>query len=240
MIQIIPAIDIIGGKCVRLEQGNYRIKKVYEADPLDVALRFQDNGIKRLHMVDLDGARSKHIVNWKVLERISSKTSLIIDFGGGIKTEKDLKIIFENGASMATVGSVAITEKSLFKSWIHEYGADKIILAADVKDRKIAITGWQKITEIEIIDFLKEYSENGVTQVLCTDISKDGMLNGVSFDLYKDISENFPAINLLASGGVTTLTDIRTLNEMGIYGVIIGKALYEGKISLIELKEFIV
>jgi phosphoribosylformimino-5-aminoimidazole carboxamide ribotide isomerase len=240
MIQIIPAIDIIEGKCVRLEQGDYRLKKVYEADPLDMALRFQDYGIKRLHMVDLDGARSKHVVNWKVLEKISSKTSLIIDFGGGVKTGKDLKIIFENGASMATIGSIAITDKDLFKSWILMYGPDKIILAADIKDRKIAITGWQKVTEIDIIDFLKEYTENGVSQVLCTDISKDGMLSGVSIDLYKNIIVNFPTVNLLASGGVTSLEDIRTLNEMGIPGVIIGKALYEGKILLHELKEFII
>ncbi len=238
MIQIIPAIDIIEGKCVRLEQGNYRLKKVYEADPLDVALRFQDHGIKRLHMVDLDGARSKHVVNWKVLEKISSKTSLIIDFGGGIKTDKDLKIIFENGASMATIGSVAITDKKLFLSWMFAYGHEKIILGADVKNRKIAISGWQEITEIDIIDFLKSYIEEGVTQVLCTDISRDGMLSGVSLDLYKSISENFPSINLLASGGVNTVADVHELNKMGISGVIIGKALYEGKISLSELKEF--
>lgn len=240
MIQIIPAIDIIEGKCVRLEQGNFRLKKIYEANPLDVALRFQDHGIRRLHLVDLDGAKSKHVVNWKVLETISSKTSLIIDFGGGIKTDRDLKIIFENGASMATIGSVAVTDKNIFKTWLLTYGPDKIILAADIKDRKIAIAGWQKITEIDIIDFLKEYTENGVTQVLCTDISKDGMLSGVSIDLYKIIRENFPALNLLASGGVTTLSDIRTLNAMGINGVIIGKAIYEGKISLNDLKEFIV
>ncbi len=240
MIQIIPAIDIIEGKCVRLEQGDYRLKKIYEADPLDVALRFQDHGIRRLHLVDLEGAKSKHVINWKVLEKISSKTSLIIDFGGGIKTDRDLKIIFENGASMATIGSIAVTEKDIFKKWLVTYGPDKIILAADIKDRKIAITGWQKITEIDIISFLKEYTENGVTQVLCTDISKDGMLSGVSIDLYKIIRENFPALNLLASGGVTTLSDIRTLNEMNINGVIIGKALYEGKISLNDLKEFII
>lgn len=239
MIQIIPAIDILEGKCVRLEQGNYRMKKVYDSDPLEVAQIFQDNGITRLHMVDLDGARSKHVVNWGVLERLSARTSLRIDFGGGIKTDADLHIVFESGASMATIGSIAIRDKELFNSWMFAYGPEKIILGADVKDQMIAISGWQEITDIGIIPFLKEYSEHGVKEVLCTDVSKDGMLQGVSLDLYKMIREKFPSIRLLASGGITSVSDIDKLDEMGVYGAVIGKAYYEGRILLRDLKKFI-
>ncbi|MBN2274454.1 MAG: 1-(5-phosphoribosyl)-5-[(5-phosphoribosylamino)methylideneamino]imidazole-4-carboxamide isomerase [Bacteroidales bacterium] len=238
MIQIIPAIDIIEGKCVRLEQGDYRMKKVYNADPLEVAQTFQDNGITRLHMVDLDGARSKHVVNWGVLERLSARTSLKIDFGGGIKTDADLHIVFESGASMATIGSIAIRDKELFNSWMFAYGPERIILGADVKEQMIAISGWQEITDIGIVPFLTEYSQHGVKEVLCTDVSKDGMLQGVSLNLYKMIREKFPAIRLLASGGITSVADIDKLDEMGVYGAVIGKAYYEGRISLKDLKKF--
>jgi phosphoribosylformimino-5-aminoimidazole carboxamide ribotide isomerase len=238
MIKIIPAIDILEGKCVRLEQGDYRMKKVYDADPLEIAMKFQDSGITRLHMVDLDGARSSHVVNWSVLERIASGTSLKIDFGGGIKTDKDLNIVFESGAAMATIGSIAITDKKLFKAWMSAFGPEKIILGADVKDQMIAISGWQKVTDIGIIPFLTEYKETGVKHVLCTDVSKDGMLMGASFDLYKMIREQFPSILLLASGGITSVAEIEKLDELGVYGAIIGKAYYEGKISLKDLKKF--
>ena len=238
MIQIIPAIDILEGKCVRLEQGDYRIKKIYDADPLEVAMNFQDNGITRLHMVDLDGARSKHVINWGVLERLSARTSLKIDFGGGIKTDDDLQIVFESGATMATIGSIAIRDKELFNSWMFAYGPEKIILGADVKNRMIAISGWQEVTDIEIVPFLTEYSACGVKEVLCTDVSKDGMLMGASFDLYNMIREKFPALRLLASGGITSVADIEKLDEMGVYGAVIGKAYYEGRLLLKDLKKF--
>jgi phosphoribosylformimino-5-aminoimidazole carboxamide ribotide isomerase len=238
MIEIIPAIDILDGKCVRLEQGDYRMKKVYNADPLDVARNFQDNGIKRLHMVDLDGARTSHVINWGVLERLSAKTSLKIDFGGGIKTDDDLQIVFESGASMATIGSIAIRDKDLFSSWMFAYGPEKIILGADVKNQMIAISGWQEVTDIGILPFLTEYKAHGVKEVLCTDVSKDGMLMGASFDLYSMIRAEFPAIRLLASGGITSVADIKKLNEMGVYGAVIGKAYYEGKLLLKDLRRF--
>jgi phosphoribosylformimino-5-aminoimidazole carboxamide ribotide isomerase len=238
MITVIPAIDILEGKCVRLEQGDYRIKKVYDADPLDVAMTFQDNGFTRLHIVDLDGARSSHVVNWSVLERLAARTSLNIDFGGGIKTDDDLRIVFGSGASMATIGSIAIRDKALFLSWITAYGPDKIILGADVKDQHIAISGWQEVTDIGIMPFLTEYTENGVKEVLCTDVSKDGMLKGASFDLYQMILEKFPAIRLLASGGITSVDDLEKLDRLGVSGAIIGKAYYEGRLSLKDLKKF--
>jgi phosphoribosylformimino-5-aminoimidazole carboxamide ribotide isomerase len=239
MIQIIPAIDILEGKCVRLEQGDYRIKKVYDADPLEVALSFQDHGITRLHMVDLDGARSSHVINWGVLERLSSRTSLKIDFGGGIKTDEDLSIVFESGASMATIGSIAITDRELFKSWMFAYGSEKIILGADVKDGRIAISGWQEVTDMEIVPFLNGYKEFGIKQVLCTDVSKDGMLMGTSLDLYKMIRETVPFVDILASGGISSVADLEKLDALGIYGAVIGKALYEGLITLNDLKSFI-
>jgi phosphoribosylformimino-5-aminoimidazole carboxamide ribotide isomerase len=239
MIQIIPAIDILEGKCVRLEQGDYRMKKVYDADPLDTAMKFQDAGITRLHMVDLDGARSEHVINWGVLERLSSRTKLSIDFGGGIKSDDDLRIVFESGAAMATIGSIAVRDKDLFKSWMFAYGPERIILGADVRDRMIAISGWQEVTDVEILPFLKEYKENGVNQVLCTDVSKDGMLMGASFDLYQMIIENFPTLRLLASGGITSVADLEKLDEIGVYGAVIGKAYYEGKITLKELARFL-
>jgi len=238
MIEIIPAIDILEGKCVRLEQGDYRMKKVYDADPLEVALSFQEHGITRLHMVDLDGARSSHVINWGVLERLSARTSLKIDFGGGIKTDDDLHIVFESGASMATIGSIAIKDKELFNSWMFAYGPGKIILGADVKDRMIVISGWQEVTDIGIIPFLTEYLAHGVKEVLCTDVSKDGMLLGASFELYKMIREKFPSIRLLASGGITSVADLEKLDAMGVYGAVIGKAYYEGKLTLKDLSKY--
>jgi len=237
MITIIPAIDIIGGKCVRLEQGDYSLKKVYEADPLDVARRFEDHGIKRLHLVDLDGARDKHIVNYHILERIVAKTGLIIDFGGGIKTESDLHVVFESGAAMAVIGSIAVTDPDLFQDWLFAYGPEKIILGADVREGKIAVSGWTDITEIGLFDFLTFYKSMGVKQVLCTDIAKDGMMQGSSVELYKQMLKDFPAIRVLASGGISSVEEIHRLNEAGVTGAIIGKALYEGKIKMEELKE---
>lgn len=239
MITIIPAIDIIGGKCVRLEQGDYRLKKVYEADPLDAALRFEDHGLKRLHLVDLDGAREKHVVNYKVLERIAARTSLTIDFGGGIKSDTDMDIVFNSGAALAVVGSIAVTDRDLFQAWLQQYGPDKLILGADVKDGKIAVTGWTTITEITLYDFLLYYKAMGVYQVLCTDIAKDGMLQGSSEEMYAQVVKDFPAVQLIASGGVSSVDEIQRLNEAGVAGAIIGKALYEGKIKLSELTPFL-
>jgi phosphoribosylformimino-5-aminoimidazole carboxamide ribotide isomerase len=239
MITIIPAIDIIGGKCVRLEQGDYRLKKVYEADPLDVAMRFEDHGISRLHVVDLDGARAAHIVNYGTLERITSKTRLVVDFGGGIKTDSDLHIAFDSGAAMATIGSIAVTDRDLFQAWLFAYGPDKIILGADVKDGRIAVSGWTSITEINLSDFLSYYKAMGIKQVMCTDIARDGMMKGPSVDLYKQMVIDFPSMHILASGGVSSISEVHQLNEAGLAGVIIGKALYEGIIKLEDLKEFL-
>ncbi len=239
MINIIPAIDIIEGKCVRLSQGDYSQKKIYNDDPLEVAKAFEDIGIKKLHLVDLDGAKAGHVVNVKVLDRISSKTKLEIDFGGGIKTKEDLELVFENGAIQATIGSLAVLNKEMFFEWIEEYGAEKFILAADIKDEKIAIGGWQRITDINLDDFLTEYENKGIEYVLCTDISKDGMLQGSSIELYKRLNHDFRKLNIIASGGITYLHEIEELNNADIYGVIIGKAIYEGRISLDDLTKFL-
>ncbi|MBN1952270.1 MAG: 1-(5-phosphoribosyl)-5-[(5-phosphoribosylamino)methylideneamino]imidazole-4-carboxamide isomerase [Bacteroidales bacterium] len=239
MLTIIPAIDLIEGKCVRLSRGDYKQKKVYNNEPLDVAKQFEDHGLKRLHLVDLDGAKAKHVVNWKVLEKIALKTSLTIDFGGGIKSDEDLNVVFNSGAKMATIGSVAVKDRDLFFTWLEKFGAEKLILGADVNERKIAVSGWLEVTEIDVTDFLSDYLERGVTQVLCTDISKDGMLEGTSMELYKELSEKFADMELIASGGVTTMEEVKKLNEMGIYGAIIGKAIYEGRISLNELQGFV-
>lgn len=240
MLSIIPAIDLIEGKCVRLSKGDYNQKKVYNDDPLEVAKQFQAHGLKRLHLVDLDGAKAKHVVNWKVLEKIASNTDLHIDFGGGIKSDDDLNIVFNSGAEMATIGSVAVKNRELFFSWLKNYGPEKLILGADVNERKIAVSGWLEVTEIEVTDFLKEYLEQGIKKVLCTDISKDGMLEGTSMNLYKELDKKFPEMDLIASGGVSTMEEVHELNEMGIHGAIIGKAIYEGRISLQELESFVV
>lgn len=238
MIEIIPAIDLIDGKCVRLSQGDYEAKKVYNEDPLEVAKMFEDAGLKRLHLVDLDGAKAKHIVNYNVLEKIASQTSLVIDFGGGVQSDKDLDIAFNSGASMVTGGSVAVRNKDLFLSWVARYGSEKIILGADCKDHKIAVSGWQEATSIDILPFLNEYRKDGLTKVVCTDISKDGMLQGPSIDLYKDILTAYPDLYLIASGGVSCFHDIVDLEKAGLPAVILGKAIYENKVTLKELSSY--
>lgn len=235
MIEIIPAIDVIGGKCVRLSQGDYSSKKVYNEDPLEVAKMFEDAGIRRLHLVDLDGAKAKHIVNRSVLEKIASGTSLVIDFGGGVQSDDDIIAAFESGASMVTGGSIAVRDRELFVSWLDRYGSDKIILGADCKDHKIAVSGWGESTSIDIIPFLEGYAHHGVKKVVCTDISKDGMLQGPSTALYKEILGYFPDLYLIASGGVSCFQDIIDLEEAGVPAVILGKAIYENRITLEEL-----
>lgn len=239
MIELIPAIDIIDGKCVRLSQGDYESKKVYNENPVEVAKDFEAHGLRRLHIVDLDGAASHHIVNYKVLDQIASRTSLIIDFGGGIKSDEDLVIAFDNGARMATVGSVAVKEPELFESWLDRYGSEKIILGADVKENRIAVNGWKEESPMELMPFLESYIKKGISKVLCTDISCDGMLKGPSIPLYKDIISAFPGMHLIASGGVSCLDDILRLDEAGIPAVVFGKALYEGRISLSELTRYL-
>lgn len=236
--EIIPAIDIIGGKCVRLRQGDYNQKIVYNENPLEVARMFQDAGLKRLHLVDLDGAKAKHIVNHKVLETIASKTNLVIDFGGGLKSNNDLRIAFECGAAMVTGGSIAVKEPEVFLQWVENYGSDKIILGADAKDGKIAVSGWQENSSLEIIPFIKSFVDKGIIRVISTDISKDGMLQGPAFHLYEQILGEFPLLYLIASGGISNIDDIYKLAEMNIPGVIIGKAIYEGKITLKELERY--
>ena len=238
MIELIPAIDIIDGKCVRLSQGDYNTQKVYNENPLEVAKEFEANGIRRLHVVDLDGAKSSHIVNYKVLDQLAGHTSLTIDFGGGIKTDEDLTIAFEYGAQMVTLGSIAVKNPDLFKSWLHKFGAEKIILGADVKDNRISVNGWKEESQQELLPFLDGYTQEGIRKVLCTDISRDGMLQGPSIDLYKQIMAQFPDMHLIASGGVSGLDDIIRLDEAGIPAVVFGKALYEGRITLKDLKRF--
>ena len=238
MIELIPAIDIIDGKCVRLSQGDYNTQKVYNESPLEVAKEFEANGIRRLHVVDLDGAKSSHIVNYKVLDQLAGHTSLTIDFGGGIKTDEDLTIAFEYGAQMVTLGSIAVKNPDLIKSWVHKFGAEKIILGADVKDNRISVNGWKEESQQELLPFLDGYTQEGIRKVLCTDISRDGMLQGPSIDLYKQIMGQFPDMHLIASGGVSGLDDIIRLDEAGIPAVVFGKALYEGRITLKELKRF--
>ena len=238
MIELIPAIDIIDGKCVRLSQGDYNTQKVYNESPLEVAKEFEANGIRRLHVVDLDGAKSSHIVNYKVLDQIAGHTSLTIDFGGGIKTDEDLTIAFEYGAQMVTLGSIAVKNPDLFKSWLHKYGAERIILGADVKDNRISVNGWKEESQQELLPFLTDYTQEGIRKVLCTDISRDGMLQGPSIELYKQIMNQFPDMHLIASGGVSGLDDIIRLDEAGIPAVVFGKALYEGRITLKDLNRF--
>ncbi|MFP5040264.1 1-(5-phosphoribosyl)-5-[(5-phosphoribosylamino)methylideneamino]imidazole-4-carboxamide isomerase [Parasediminibacterium sp. JCM 36343] len=234
---IIPAIDIIDGKCVRLTQGDYAQKTIYNESPLEVAKQFEAAGLQRLHLVDLDGAKAGAVKNWKVLEAIASNTSLVIDFGGGIKTQKDVDIVFQSGAALATVGSIAVKDKPTFTSWLQEYGAGKFLLGADVKDEMIAIGGWLETTKINIYDFIESYIQLGVQQIFCTDVSKDGKLEGPSLELYKNIIAKFPTLHLIASGGVANIDDVYQLQEAGCTGVIIGKAIYENRISLEELRQ---
>lgn len=240
MIQLIPAIDVIDGHCVRLSQGDYASKKVYNEDPVEVALEMEAHGITRLHVVDLDGAASHHIVNYRTLNAIAKRTNLIIDFGGGVKSDEDLRIAFENGAQMVTGGSIAITDPERFTSWIARYGAEKIILGADVKEKRIAVNGWKEETMQLLMPFLAHYTEKGVRQVICTDISCDGMLKGPSIALYREILGAFPELTLVASGGVSGIEDIYNLEEAKVPAVIFGKALYEGRISLRDIEHFII
>ena len=234
-MRIIPAIDIIDGKCVRLTKGDYSTKKIYNENPLEVAKEFEANGIKYLHLVDLDGAKSKHIVNHKVLESISKNTSLKIDFGGGIKSNEDVKIAFDNGAQQITAGSIAVHNPELLLSWLAAYGSDKIILGADANNRKIATQGWLENSETDVLDFIADYAQKGVEYVVCTDIAKDGMLQGTSNELYQEILLK-AKVKLIASGGVSSINDLLKLNQIGCEGAIIGKAIYEQKITLQELQ----
>ncbi|WP_109672341.1 1-(5-phosphoribosyl)-5-[(5-phosphoribosylamino)methylideneamino]imidazole-4-carboxamide isomerase [Dyadobacter jejuensis] len=240
MIEIIPAIDMIDGKCVRLTQGDYGKKTIYNENPLEVAKEFEDAGIRRLHLVDLDGAKAKKVVNWKVLERIASQTRLHIDFGGGVQSEEDLRVVFESGAKQVTGGSIAVKKPELFEKWLSQYGGDKIILGADAKNEKVAVSGWEEGTELWVYDFIENYVEKGISYTISTDVAKDGLLQGPSFDLYKNIQDKCPDLHIIASGGVSKLEDVEKLAEMNVYGVIIGKAIYENRIKLSELKRFLV
>lgn len=235
-MEIIPAIDIIDGKCVRLTHGDYNQKKIYNEHPLEVAKEFEDAGINRLHLVDLDGAKAGAVKNWKVLETIAGKTSLVIDFGGGIKSETDVQIVFDSGAAFATIGSIAVKDEKTFTDWLTKFGPGKFLLGADVKKEKITVSGWTEETEIWIYDFIEKYIQKGMKQVFCTDVSKDGALEGPSTELYKNIVQKFPELHFIASGGVSSIDDLHQLKEMGCKGVIIGKAIYEGRIQLSELK----
>ena len=237
-MQIIPAIDIIEGKCVRLTEGDYTQKKIYNEDPLEVAKQFEGVGLMRLHLVDLDGAKAGAVVNWKVLEKIANKTGLIIDFGGGIKTEVTLKTVLDTGATYATIGSLAVKESATFEEWIERFGAQIFMLGADVYEEKIAVGGWLEKTEIDVFDFIGSYMDKGVTQIFCTDIQKDGKLEGPSIELYQKILQQYPTLQLIASGGVSQLKDLEELRRIGCSGAIVGKAIYENKISLLKLSSF--
>lgn len=234
-MEIIPAIDIIDGKCVRLTQGDYEQKTIYNEHPLEVAMQFEDAGLKRLHLVDLDGAKAGAVKNWKVLEIIAAKTSMVIDFGGGIKREDDLRIVFESGAELATIGSLAVKDENSFVGWLKKYRPEKFLLGADVKDEKIAVGGWLETTNIWIYDFIRKYQDHGVNQVFCTDVSKDGKLEGPSLELYKNIISQYPELYFIASGGVSNLSDLLQLSEIGCSGAIVGKAIYEGRITIKDL-----
>ncbi|RKR05429.1 1-(5-phosphoribosyl)-5-[(5-phosphoribosylamino)methylideneamino] imidazole-4-carboxamide isomerase [Flavobacterium sp. 90] len=239
-MRIIPAIDIIDGKCVRLSKGDYDTKIIYNENPLEVAKSFEAHGIEYLHLVDLDGAKSSKIVNYKILEQIASQTSLQIDFGGGLKSDDDLRIAFESGASQITGGSIAVKNRAIFEKWISEYGSEKIILGADAKDEKIAVSGWLEDSDEDLIPFIQDYQIKGIQYVICTDIAKDGMLQGPSFDLYKKILAEANDVKLIASGGISTFDELPKLAELGCEGTIIGKAIYEGRISLKQLENYII
>lgn len=238
-MEIIPAIDIIGGKCVRLTKGDYNQKKEYSANPLEIAQGFEKAGLRRLHLVDLDGAKAKDVQNYEVLESITSHTNLQVDFGGGVQRTETLEKIFELGAKQVTGGSIAVKNKSLFSEWIDTFGGEKIILGADVKDEYIAIHGWQESADLHIYDFLEEYLAKGIQYVICTDVSKDGALQGTSNQLYQELLKRFPEMKLIASGGVSKMQDLTELNDMGLYGAIVGKAIYEDRISLPELQSLL-
>ena len=237
-MQIIPAIDIIDGKCVRLTKGDYNAMKEYSTDPLEVARQFEDAGIERLHLVDLDGAKANHVVNIDVIRKICNNTGLKVDFGGGVKTEEDLKKVFDAGAQQATAGSIAAKDPDKVKQWLSDHGSDRIILGADVLDEKVMVSGWQQSSGLDLFDFLEDFLKAGARWVICTDISKDGVMEGPSFDLYRKIVDRFSEIKLIASGGVTTMTDLQKLELDNLHGAIIGKAYYEGKLSLQQLSSF--
>lgn len=239
MIQVIPAIDIIDGKCVRLTQGDYEQKKIYNEDPAEVAKEFEDAGIKRLHLVDLDGAKEKRIINHKVLEKIANSTKLIIDFGGGIQSDEDIQKAFDFGAKMITGGSIAVKNQEMFLGWLEKFGPEKIILGADAKDEMIAISGWQESTKVSVFDFIEEYLKKSIKYTISTDVAKDGLLQGPSFELYEKMQAKFSDLKIIASGGVSEMKDLEKLNDQGVFGVIVGKAIYEGKIGLKELEKFI-
>ena len=239
-MRIIPAIDIIDGKCVRLSKGDYDTKIIYNENPLEVAKSFEAHGIEYLHLVDLDGAKSSKIVNYKILEQIASQTSLKIDFGGGLKSDDDLRIAFESGANQITGGSIAVKNRTIFEKWISEYGSDKIILGADAKDEKIAVSGWLEESNEDLVPFIQDYQSKGIQYVICTDIAKDGMLQGPSFDLYTKILAEANGVKLIASGGISTFDELPKLAELGREGTIIGKAIYEGRITLKQLENFII
>ena len=240
MIELVPAIDMIEGKCVRLTQGDYDTQKIYNESPLEVAKQFQDAGVTRLHMVDLDGVKAGHIVNYRMLEKVASHTDLSIDFGGGLKSDDDLHIAFDCGAQMVTGGSIAVKNPDLFLSWITRYGSERIILGADAKEKKIAISGWEEGTAIDLIPFIKDYQSKGISKVICTDIARDGMLQGPAVKLYQEMQQEMPGLYVIASGGVSSMGDIERLEEANIPAVIFGKAIYEGQISLKEIETFIV
>ena len=235
-MHIIPAIDLIDGKAVRLTQGDYSQKKEYNARPLEVAQQFEDAGLTRLHLVDLDGAKEKRVINWKVLELISSKTSLHVDFGGGVQSDDDLRMVFECGAKQVTGGSIAVKQPDVLERWLAQYGSDKIILGADAKNEKIAVSGWEEGTDVWVYDFIQTWTEKGIQYVISTDVAKDGLLQGPSFELYRNMQDQFPKLNIIASGGVSNMADIETLADMGVFGVIVGKAIYEGRVTLKELQ----
>ena len=239
-MRIIPAIDIIEGKCVRLSKGDYDTKIIYNENPLEVAKSFEAHGIEYLHLVDLDGAKSSRIVNYKILEQIATQTSLKIDFGGGLKSDDDLRIAFENGANQITGGSIAVKNRTIFEKWISQYGTEKIILGADAKDEKIAVSGWLEESNEDLIPFIQDYQNKGIQYVICTDIAKDGMLQGPSFDLYKKILAEAEGVKLIASGGISTFDELPKLAELGCEGTIIGKAIYEGRIALKQLENYII
>ncbi len=235
---IIPAIDLIGGKCVRLSQGDYSSKKEYHDDPLEMAKRFEGVGIRRLHLVDLDGAKAKKIVNADVLQRICSGTSLQVDFGGGIQSDEEIEKAFTLGARQVTGGSIAVKNPVLFQAWIAKYGSEKIILGADAKNKKIAVGGWEETTSVDLIPFIKDYVTKGISYVICTDVAKDGLLQGPSTELYQEILQEIPGLKLIASGGVSSVKDLEDLEKIGVYGAIVGKAYYEGRVTLEELASF--
>jgi phosphoribosylformimino-5-aminoimidazole carboxamide ribotide isomerase len=237
-MEIIPAIDVIGGKCVRLTQGDYQQKKEYHDHPVEMAKRFEDAGIRNLHVVDLDGAKAKRIINGEVLKAITEATDLKVDFGGGVQSEEDLNLAFSLGAAQITGGSIAIKNPQMFESWIQKYTGSRIILGADTLNGKIAVSGWEETTKVDVFNFIEGYLEKGIQQVICTDVAKDGLLQGPSLTLYQEIMDRFPKIQLIASGGVSSVKDLENLEKMGVYGVIVGKAYYEGKISLDELASF--